>query len=137
MRTISIVSSALIVVGLAGDAWAQSQEPATPQPPAPAASSTGTPEQFGLNLARIQRGLRKSAERQEYDGLNLRYYVNVYAPAPSIRLFTREDNLSSGPAPYGGPTHSEMMQLVTPQEFRAPAADFTGIARWLANKAKK
>jgi hypothetical protein len=63
--------------------------------------------------------------------------VSVYAPAPSIRLFTREDNLSSGPAPYGGPTHGEMMQMVTPQEFRAPVADFTGIARWLANKAKK
>jgi hypothetical protein len=30
-----------------------------------------------------------------------------------------------------------MMQMVTPQAFRAPVADFTGIARWLANKAKK
>jgi len=26
---------------------------------------------------------------------------------------------------------------MTPQEFRAPVADFSGIARWLANKAKK
>lgn len=138
MRTISVVSSALMVVGLAGEVCAQSpQEPSAPPAPAPAASSTGTHEQFGLNLARIQRGLKKSAERQEYDGLNLRYYVNVYAPSPSIRLFTQEDNLSSGMAPYGGPTHSEMMQVVTPQEFRAPVADFTGIARWLANKAKK
>jgi hypothetical protein len=41
-------------------------------------------EQYGLNLTRIQRGLRRSAERQDYDGLNLRYYVNVYAPAPPI-----------------------------------------------------
>jgi hypothetical protein len=137
MRTISVVSSALMVVGLAGEVCAQSQEPSAPPAPAPAATSTGTNEQFGLNLARIQRGLKKSAERQEYDGLNLRYYVNVYAPAPSIRLFSREDNLSSGMAPYGGPTHSEMMQIVTPQEFRAPVADFTGITRWLANKAKK
>jgi hypothetical protein len=30
-----------------------------------------------------------------------------------------------------------MMQVMTPQEFRAPVADFSGIARWLANKAKK
>jgi hypothetical protein len=138
MRAISVVSSALMVVGLAGEVCAQSQEPSVPSAPAPAASSsTGSTEQFGLNLARIQRGLQRSAERHVYVGLNLGYYVSGYAPAPSIRLFTREDNLSSGPAPYGGPTHGEMMQMVTPQEFRAPVADFTGIARWLANKAKK
>src|SRR5689334_13263492 len=109
MRTISVVSSALMVVGLAGEVCAQSQEPSAPPAPAPAATSTGTNEQFGLNLARIQRGLKKSAERQEYDGLNLRYYVNVYAPAPSIRLFSREDNLSSGMAPYGGPDRKSVV----------------------------
>jgi hypothetical protein len=135
MRAIPVVSSALVVVGLAAGASAQTQEPAAPAPAAPAASAST--EQYGLNLARIQRGLRKSAERQDYDGLNLRYYVNVYAPAPSIKLFTPLDNLLYGPAPYGGPTHRDMMNVMTPQEFRAPVADFSGIARWLANKAKK
>ena len=135
MRTISVVSSALLVVGVAAVAGAQTQEPA---PPAAATQgSSGTTHQYGLNLARIQRGLRQSAERQDYDGLNLRYYVNVYAPAPSIKLFTPLDNLLYGQAPYGGPTHRDMMNVMTPQEFRAPAADFTGVARWLANKAKK
>ncbi|HEV8393280.1 MAG TPA: hypothetical protein VGQ37_03355 [Vicinamibacterales bacterium] len=133
MRAIPVVSSALVVVGLAAGASAQTQEPAAPAAPAASAST----EQYGLNLARIQRGLRKSAERQDYDGLNLRYYVNVYAPAPSIKLFTPLDNLLYGPAPYGGPTHRDMMNVMTPQEFRAPVADFSGIARWLANKAKK
>ena len=138
MRTISVVSSALIVLGFA--AAASAQEALAPQlappataTPAPAADST----QYGLNLARIQRGLQKSAERQEYDGLNLRYYVSVYAPSPSIKLFTPLDNLLYGQAPYGGPTHREMMDLITPREYRAPVADFSGVARWLANKAKK
>jgi hypothetical protein len=138
MRTISFVSSALLVLAMAAVAGAQTQESA-PQAP-PAATSPAPPEspqQYGLNIARIQRGLQRSAERQDYDGLNLRYYVNVYAPAPSIKLFTPLDNLLYGPAPYGGPTHRDMMNVMTPQEFRAPAADFTGIARWLANRAKK
>ena len=136
MRTIPVVSSALVVVGLAAGANAQTTEisappaTATPAPPEPT-------QQYGLNLARIQRGLQKSAERQDYDGLNLRYYVNVYAPAPPIKLFTPLDNLLYGPAPYGGPTHRDMMNLMTPQEFSAPAADFSGLSRWLANKAKK
>jgi hypothetical protein len=136
MRTIPVVSSALVVVGLAAGANAQTSEisappaTATPAPPEPT-------QQYGLNLARIQRGLQKSAERQDYDGLNLRYYVNVYAPAPPIKLFTPLDNLLYGPSPYGGPTHRDMMNVMTPQEFSAPAADFSGLARWLANKAKK
>ena len=135
MRTIPVVSSALLVVGLAAGANAQAtdtsaQPPAAPAPPEPT-------QQYGLNLARIQRGLQKSAERQDYDGLNLRFYVNVYAPAPPIKLFTPLDNLLYGPVPYGGPTHRDMMNVMTPQEFSAPAADFSGIARWFANKAKK
>ena len=134
MRTITVASSVLLVAGLLSGASAQAQEPA-PASPAPTASSSNT--QFGLNLSRIQRGLRRSTERQDYDGLNLRYYVSVYAPAPPINLFTKQDNLAFGPAPYGGPTHGEIMRLITPQEHSAPAADFSGIARWFANKSKK
>jgi hypothetical protein len=136
MRTIPIVSSALLVVGLAAGANAQTTQASAQRTPA-AAAPQDAPEHYGLNLSRIQRGLRKSAERQDYDGLNLRYYVNVYAPAPPIKLFTPLDNLLYGPVPYGGPTHRDMMNVVTPQEFSAPAADFSGIARWLAGKAKK
>ena len=136
MRTIPVVSSALLVVGLAAGADAQtidiSPQPATASPAPPEST-----QQYGLNLARIQRGLQKSAERQDYDGLNLRFYVNVYAPAPPIKLFTPLDNLLYGPVPYGGPSHRDMMNVMTPQEFSAPAADFSGIARWFANKAKK
>jgi hypothetical protein len=137
MRTRLLVSSAFIVLGIAAGAAGQTPAESPAQPPAPSASSSSGGEQFGLNLSRIQRGLQRSAERQDYEGLNLRYFVNVYAPAPPIRLFTPLDNLLYGQAPYGGPTHREMMDVMTPREFRAPAADFSGIARWLANKAKK
>jgi hypothetical protein len=140
MRTTALVSSAFLVLGLAAHAAAQAPEPV----PAPAASAPAAlpaastqNEQYGLNLSRIQRGLRRSAERQDYDGLNLRYYVSVYAPAPSIRLFGKQDNLVFGPAPYGGPTHRDMMQIMTPQEFSAPAADLNSLSRWFTNKSKK
>jgi len=132
MRTIGVVFSAWLL--LAAGMSAQTGEPVPAPAPAPTASGN---EQYGLNLSRIQRGLQRSAERQEYEGMNLRFYVSVYAPAPPIRLFTKQDNLSFGLAPYGGPTHGEIMRLITPQEHSAPAADFSGIARWFANKAKK
>jgi hypothetical protein len=136
MRTKSVVSSALLVLGLAAAASAQEAQSQAAPPAATPRAAAADSTHYGLNLARIQRELQKSAERQEYDGLNLRYYVNGYAPSPSIKLFTPLDNLLYGQAPYGGPTHREMMDLITPREYRAPVADFSGVARWLANKSK-
>jgi len=90
-----------------------------------------------LNLDRIQRELRQSAIREERQGLNLRYVVDVYGQAPPLVIFGPEDNLVYGPVPYGAPTHKDMIEHVTPKEYRAPAADFSALLRWLAERAKK
>lgn len=90
-----------------------------------------------LNLERIQRGLRQSAIRDESQGLNIRYVVDVFGQAPPLVILRPEDNLVYGPVPYGAPTHKEMIEHVTPKEYRAPAADFSALLRWLAERAKK
>lgn len=90
-----------------------------------------------LNLQRIQRELQQSAERADHQGLVIRYQVDVYGRSPEIVWFTKDDNLTNGPVPYGAPTHKEMIEAITPIEYRAPVADFTAIMRWLAEKAKK
>ena len=94
-----------------------------------------------LNLDRIQRGLRQSAIREEREGLNLRYVVEVYGQAPPFVLFGPEDNLVHGPVPYGAPTHRDMIAHVTPKEFRTTGAgagaDVGALFRWLAEKSKK
>ena len=90
-----------------------------------------------LNLDRIQRELRQSAIREERQGLTLRYIVDVYGQAPPIVIFGPEDNLVNGPVPYGAPTHKEMIEHVTPKEYRAPAADFGALFRWLAERGKR
>ena len=90
-----------------------------------------------VNLARIQKQLQQSNIREERDGLNLRYFVPVYGQAPRIDLFPqREPGLFTGPPPYGAPTHRQMIDQVTPQEYRAPAADFSALARWFSDKSK-
>ena len=90
-----------------------------------------------LNLDRIQRELRRSSIREERDGLNLRYVVEVFGQAPPLVIFTKEGILATGPVPYGAPTHREMIEHVTPKEYRAPAADFSALLRWLAERSKK
>lgn len=71
-----------------------------------------------IDLQRIQSRFRQGQIREERNGLNLRYFVDVFAKAPELKLFTREDNLEYGPAPYGGPTHRDMMEVMTPREYR-------------------
>ena len=93
---------------------------------------------LGLDLTRIQRALRQVASTQsENHGLKIRYTIDVYGQAPRIEFFTKQDNLQTGPVPYGAPTHREMINQVTPIEYRAPIMDFNALLRWLTDRANK
>ena len=102
--------------------------PAAAQSAAPTASSPATRDtvvaivdvsRLPIDLRRIERSFRQTTIREERDGLNLRYFVDVYAKAPPIVIITPQDRVEYGPAPYGAPTHHEMLQMMTPREFRA------------------
>jgi hypothetical protein len=101
------------------------------------AQTTVDVSRLPIDIERIQRELQQSASREEHEGLNLRYVVEVYGQAPPIVFFGPDDDLVHGPVPHGAPTHKEMIEHVTPQEYRAPAADLGALARWLAERAKK
>jgi hypothetical protein len=115
-----LVIGAVLLLGMSRAAAAQS--------PAPEATGTSGRDavvavvdvgRLPIDMSRIERSFRKTTIREERDGLNLRYFVDVYAKAPPIVLLTPADNLRYGPVPYGGPTHGEMLQMMTPQAFRA------------------
>lgn len=105
--------------------------------PAAAQPTRVNADRLPINIQRIQRQLQTSTIREEREGLNLRYFLNVYGEAPALRLFTKDDNLATGPVPYGAPTHQEFINLWTPQEFRAPVMDFNALMRWLSGEASK
>ena len=90
-----------------------------------------------IDLEKIRRELQQSSEREERQELNIRYVIDVYGQAPPIVIFGKADNLVYGPVPYGAPTHKEMIEQVTPKEYRSPPADFSALLRWLAERAKK
>jgi hypothetical protein len=122
---------ALIVLSLAAPAAAQN---GTPVPRAE--STTVDVERLPIDLKRIHRELKQAQDVEIRDGLNLRYVIQIYGTAPPIQLFTAEDNLT-GPAPYGAPTHQEIINHITPIEYRKPVADFSALMRWLADRKKK
>ena len=122
MRITTIAGATLLLLTLAGSVQAQDGLDVSRLP---------------VDVQRIHRELRQSAAREEREGLNLRYFIDVYGQAPPIVIFGPEDNLISGPVPYGGPTHKEMLEQMTPQEFRSQPADLSALFRWLAERAKK
>src|SRR5438067_9931420 len=104
------------------------------------ASAQQTPvdvKRLPIDLRKVTSQLRQSAARESHNGLRIRYTVDVYGQAPHIELFNKQDNLTTGPVPYGAPTHRDMINAVTPIEFRAPIMDFSNLLRWLADKANK
>ena len=119
--------TAVFLLGTAQAAIAQSAAPvSTVQAAAPASAApvavatTGTLDvsRLPVNIARIQREFRAATIREQRDGLNLQYFVEVYAKAPPLVFLTKEDNLVHGPVPYGAPTHRDMLWMLTPQEHR-------------------
>ena len=124
MRTRWIGPTAVLLFSLTQAAAASCAErfgrPACGQGCHQPAESTVDVSRLPINLDRIQRQLRQSTVRDESDGLNLRYVVDVFGQAPRIELFSGLENALTGPAPYGAPTHQDMLQIMTPQEFSHP-----------------
>lgn len=105
-------------------------------PPAPKTEERINVDRLPINLSRLERQLRQPVEREKWDGFRLNYTVEVFGAAPKLQFFEPKDVLPSGPIPYGAPTHREMVDVMTPREYRAPAADFSSFFRWLEEKLK-
>lgn len=135
IRLGGIIATALLA--LASVAAAQ---PAADGQPTPSTAGSAAAEadvdvnRLPIDLSRIQRKLETANENA---GRGLRFDVQVFGVAPPLVFFTPEDNLLFGPAPYGAPTHQDMLNMLTPQEFSAPAADFDSLIRWWAARQKR
>lgn len=115
---------------------AQTPDVLVARPPVPVTDERVNVDRLPLDLQRLERQLHQSLEREDWDGFRLRYVVEVYGKAPRIQFFDPKDVLPSGPIPYGAPTHKEMVEVMTPKEYRAPAMDFSALMRWLNEKLK-
>jgi hypothetical protein len=98
---------------------------AAPQPPDDAVSQPATngnqpPADLPVSLSRIQRALaRPPAIRLE--GERLVFRVEVLGRKPTIEDILGPDYLK-GPVPYGGMSHQEFLNMVTPKDVQGYAA---------------
>ena len=128
MKIRQVIGHRFAAVSFVAAAWLAVPHAAAPQSAQPeraqAVSVAAAPspsvnvERLPIDMRRIQREFRQASVRREQDGLNLRYFVEVYGQAPPLVFLTPEDNLRHGPVPYGAPTHQDMLWMLTPQAHR-------------------
>ena len=97
---------------------------------ADAGAATAEATELPVSFDRIQRRMAALEEREDgRDLLNLSYYIDVYARAPALGLL-RNFDLDSETVSYGSPTHTEMLEAVTPREWRPRAISTGNLFRW-------
>jgi hypothetical protein len=140
-----------VVIGLQPVVLRAQRGQATPSAEAgagPQDARPSTPDPYGDVLAasfsRIRRALNERPPSKDSSGLKLDFYVEVVGQAPPIKLFYSDD-LRPGAVPGGPPTHRDMLDLMTPQEFRSPSIPLaslvvTGIQKlltWDSDRRKR
>jgi hypothetical protein len=93
---------------------------------------TVDPTKMGIDLSRIKRELAEAPEQGSDDPLRLQFRVEVVGIAPRIDFL--EGFSVDGAVPYGSPTHDEVLNVLTPQEFRSPVVPFSSLAVLAAQK---
>jgi hypothetical protein len=84
-----------------------------------------------VSLERIKRRMAATERTQEGRRglLDLNFYVDVYARAPAIE-FLQNFDLNSEAVSYGAPTHTEMLEVATPREWRPRAISTGNLFGW-------
>jgi hypothetical protein len=114
----------LAVLALSRPAWAQ----------APPSDTAIDVTKLGVSIDRIRRELSDASEETRLDsGLKLSFRIEVFGQAPPLDIIGDFD-VVSGPVPGSAPSHREVIEFLTPEEFRAPAASFSNLFVWAAQK---
>jgi len=124
----------LVLVGLAGRAWAQ----APPVPAPPVDGQAIDAGKLGVDLARIKKGLRVAETREKLasDGLHLDFSIQVYGQAPKIDVLKGVD-LFNGGVPGTAPSHNQMIEFWTPAIYRSPTMPVSALGFWAAQQIWK
>lgn len=106
------VPALLVLASLAG---APQQAPVSESQPTETASNGKTVE-LPVSLSKIKKGISQTPILRPQDARPV-FRVEVIAKQPSIFDILGPDFLI-GPVPYGGMTHQEFLNMVTPVEYR-------------------
>ena len=105
-----------------------------------ASAQAAAPDAMPLSLARVQRRLLAAevARPSTAPGLRIEEFVNVYGKSIAFDIM-KDYDVKATAVQYGGMTHTEFLDLVTPKMYRQPTVDFIGLAvgaaKWAVMRA--
>lgn len=109
----------LSLLPFAAQTQPQQSKPATKTPQAEGAKID--PAELPVSLDRIQRALAKTPVLKFDEEQKPVFRVQVFGEKPTIEEILGED-FGKGPVPYGGMTHQEFLNMVTPKDVQGYAA---------------
>jgi hypothetical protein len=122
----ALLAAGIVGVFLSLAPAVKAQQPApqsTPKPTSqvqsPSQAPAPTAEAIGVSRKSIRRQASASpaTERPLGTGLRYEFIVDVFARRPAIDFFKDFDLSKGGPVRYGGVTHQELLNAVTPYGF--------------------
>lgn len=122
--TITLVSALALGAAAGVDVRAQSTDPA------PLAA-----EEIPISFDRVRRQLDRALQAPNAGRmLRLNDYVTVYARLPALDLIENTFDLSEGPIPHGAPTRIEMLNAMTPREWRSQGVNLANVIGWTVRR---
>jgi hypothetical protein len=91
------------------------------------------PGKLPVSLSRIRRMLAQKTPGKSLVPLKLDFYVDVYGKAPPIDVLQGVD-LMTGSVPWSAISHQDLLNVVTPFEYRAGAIPLSPVAYLAARK---
>jgi hypothetical protein len=122
----ALLAAGVVAVSLSLASAVEAQQPApqstskpTPQAQSQSHAPPPTAEAIGVSRKSIrqQASVPPGTERQLGTGLRYDFIVDVFGQRPAIDFFKDFDLSKGGPIRYGGVTHQELLNAVTPYGF--------------------
>jgi hypothetical protein len=123
--------AAILLFSVAGLRAQQSAAQPAKSPAQPQAQSAPTSaDAMGVSLKNIRRQVKQEPGTPKASGTGLRYdfFVDVWGKRPAINFFKDYDLSTGGTVRWGGVTHQEILNAVTPYNFRAITGGFDVLA---------
>jgi hypothetical protein len=119
--SVGLSVAVVVIAWVLGSPSASAGQDAQPPPSTNGSTTTSLdPDRLPVNVDRIQRALSQPpAIKLESERAVFR--IEIFARKPTIEDILGRDFLR-GPAPYGGMTHQEFLNMVTPKDVQGYAA---------------
>ena len=94
-----------------------------------------TTGEIPISFDRVRRQLDRVLQAPASGrALRLNDYVEVYARLPALDLIESTFDLSEGPIPDGAPTRIEMLNAMTPREWRSQGVNLANVIGWTVRR---